>query len=265
MKKNQTYQDIIKDELSVRQKKNARYSLRSFARDLAISPARLSEILNKKQGLSKAYAEGIAQKLGFTSEQSDYFCTLVESSHSRSKTQRLAARQRIRVLLKTPFQEITQDKFAVVSSWEHLAILEALNLKDAQPEVAWLAQKLGLPLQSVQQSVDRLLRVGLLVCVAGRVKPSQQHTFSGGSVPSFYVRSFHAGILQMATAALEKQSVSTRTNNSVIFAFDRSRLEEASRRLDDFWRGFAAEFGSPANATEVFCLGLQFFKLTEDV
>ena len=59
----QSYQDILKAELEKRQRANARYSLRAFARDLGVSPSNLSEILQRKAGLSRIKAQEIAKKL----------------------------------------------------------------------------------------------------------------------------------------------------------------------------------------------------------
>ena len=47
------YRDILSDQFNVRRKVNARYSLRAFARDMSISPSRLSEVISGKGDLSR--------------------------------------------------------------------------------------------------------------------------------------------------------------------------------------------------------------------
>jgi len=78
---------ILQQTLFSKQQKNKRYSLRAFARDLKISPSFLSEVLSGKYGISKQLAGQIADRLGFTNEESQHFCSLadLEVTDSRSK------------------------------------------------------------------------------------------------------------------------------------------------------------------------------------
>ena len=56
---------MLEWELKNRQRRNARYSLRAFARDLRVSPSFLSEVLAGKYQLSHAKAEDVAERLRF--------------------------------------------------------------------------------------------------------------------------------------------------------------------------------------------------------
>jgi plasmid maintenance system antidote protein VapI len=47
------FKDFINREFDLRSSKNGSYSLRAFARDLGISPQRLSHLLSGKKGISK--------------------------------------------------------------------------------------------------------------------------------------------------------------------------------------------------------------------
>ena len=94
------YRDILKDELSSRCQKNPRYSLRAFARDVGLSSARISEVLNYKHGLSRKSGTQISKKLGFSNEEAEYFCTLIESSDARSRIVKENASQKIKQINK---------------------------------------------------------------------------------------------------------------------------------------------------------------------
>lgn len=89
------YRAFLTDELSRRQARNARYSLRSFARDLGLAPPRLSDLLRGRYGLSGAAAAELAVKLRMTEEESSYFADLAEAGHGRSRLARENARQRL--------------------------------------------------------------------------------------------------------------------------------------------------------------------------
>src|SRR4051812_39991780 len=89
------YRKILRRELEVRCQQSPRYSLRRFAGELRLSPSRLSEILNGKQGLSRESARGVAQNLGYTPGDTEMFCDLVECQHARGRLKRELARIRL--------------------------------------------------------------------------------------------------------------------------------------------------------------------------
>lgn len=79
---------ILQQILTQRQHRNARYSLRAFARDLHVSPSFLSEVLNGKYGLSKHLANQIADRLGFDEKARTHFCSLADLDVTDSRTRR---------------------------------------------------------------------------------------------------------------------------------------------------------------------------------
>ena len=89
------YRVQLQQEFDRRRKGNPYYSLRAFARDLAIAPSRLSEIFNHKQGLSRKVALRIADTLGFIGESRELFLDSVTSQHARSKSERQMAFMRL--------------------------------------------------------------------------------------------------------------------------------------------------------------------------
>lgn len=86
--KKQSYRDYLIEAFEQRKEKNSAYSLRAFARDLEILPATLSQILNKKKGLSIQCAKHICKKLNLKQGEKVFFCYSVGALHSRSKKDR---------------------------------------------------------------------------------------------------------------------------------------------------------------------------------
>jgi transcriptional regulator with XRE-family HTH domain len=79
---------ILQQTLLTKQKKNSRYSLRAFARDLRVSPSFLSEVLNGKYGISRQLARQIAERLGFDARECDHFCELADLEITDSRTRK---------------------------------------------------------------------------------------------------------------------------------------------------------------------------------
>ncbi len=83
------YRDVLKAELIQRRAHSIHYSLRSFAKDLDISPSQLSRVLNGERGFSKTSAQKISRTLNLRSEANMRFMLKVQLLSARSiyKTQ----------------------------------------------------------------------------------------------------------------------------------------------------------------------------------
>src|SRR5690348_3009600 len=76
-----SYREQLKQELSRRRKINPRFSLRSFARTLDVSPAFLSKVLQGKKHLSVEKATSVAKRLKYDTNEVAQFCHCVEREH----------------------------------------------------------------------------------------------------------------------------------------------------------------------------------------
>jgi hypothetical protein len=66
---NQSFYQLLIEEFKLRQKRNASYSMRAFARDLGIGLGSISEVLSGKRELSKSNFEKALGKMQLTDEQ----------------------------------------------------------------------------------------------------------------------------------------------------------------------------------------------------
>ena len=118
--------------------------MRAFARDLDLSPQYLSNVINGKKGLSTKTASQIAKRLGFTKNETEYFCNLAQSRFSRNLVDKKIARARLATLSKEneTTTHLAEDAFRVISDWYHFAIIELLKLKSTESnQVKWLSKR----------------------------------------------------------------------------------------------------------------------------
>jgi plasmid maintenance system antidote protein VapI len=115
------YRDFILRELERRQKKNPSYSLRAFARDLEMPSSRLSEILNRKMGLSEARAINLAERLNLSQPEKEYFIDLALSEHARSAVMKEMALRRVKARTELMSTIETRD-LSGLSEGAHIAI-----------------------------------------------------------------------------------------------------------------------------------------------
>lgn len=263
------YRHILQKELTARCEQNPRYSLRAFARDLQLSPSRLSEILNRKQGLSRKVAHKIAGILGYGEKETQLFCDLVSVHHARSPKERQTAQLR---LLKSTIEKQQEDEvfhlqldaFKIISDWYHLGILELLKCKGFKSDPKWMARRLGIPLIQVELALERLLRVKLLKKQDGEFVSVQQDGWVPGGVPSASIRKFHRQVLEKAIQAMSVQPVQERYFSTRFLTIDRADLPEAFDAIKSFQLRFCDQIQSDKPKELLYCISMQLFKMVEE-
>lgn len=259
------YRNILRSTFSQRQQRNASYSLRAFARDLKVSPSRLSEVINAGHKLSPATARHVASRLGLSESEQAYFADLVDSEAGPEDQRGSIAKQRIeRTRHESVGEELTVERFEMVSNWYHFAILELMKLKTFRLTATGIASTLGVAKAEATRAIGTLTRLGYLKRVGRTFRLQKPRTVTRSATPSEAVRKFHRQILEKAVDALFFQTMSERASGSMIMAFDKHRLDEAQVRLDQFRRDFAADF-APKDPDSVYCLTVQHFRLDADV
>jgi uncharacterized protein (TIGR02147 family) len=264
------YRRVLRRELEVRCQKSARYSLRAFARDLKISPSRLSEVLNGKQGLSRQSAVSIGRVLGWSTRETEVFGDLVESQHARGKLKREMAKVRLeKMKLEDSFHALQTDTMHIVSDWYHFAILQLLSLPDAKGDVQWIASSLGISAIEASGAIERLARARLIEIQADqeKIKVLKDFIATPDGTPSTVLKKMHRDILARAAMAHETLPLEERSYSAVFLPIDRAKLPEAKRWIKNFRRRFCKKLSEISETTgrkdAVYCLSMQFFSLTQ--
>ena len=158
------YQKMLYSELERRKTKNENYSLRAFARDIGISSSRLSEILNDKQGLSKAKAMEISKKLKYNRQKQLWFSNLVEAEHSRSFLLRKKAKESTKIHQRQieSQEDIPLEKIHECAHWYYFALRRLTESGKFQNDLTWIADKLNISEETVKTTLNNLLSLGIL-------------------------------------------------------------------------------------------------------
>jgi uncharacterized protein (TIGR02147 family) len=223
----------------------------------------VSEILKGKTGLSKERALIVAQRLGFSKSEAEFFSDLVESEHARSQVKKNLAKIRLNKQENKAHQMIQLDAFKLISDWYHFAILELLTLKKLKHNVAWVSEALQISEYEAQSAIERLIRLGFITEKKGKWVPSDENSVTPTEVTSDAIRRFHGQILEKAIRALNLQSVEERDFTTLTLAFSKNQMKEAKEELKKLRREFVKKFGGAASSDSVYCLSFQFFQLTD--
>jgi uncharacterized protein (TIGR02147 family) len=257
------YADVrpfLREELSRRQLRVAGYSLRAFARDLNISPSRLSEILGGAR-LSLGKAKTICEKLGLNDDEARYFCALlVVEDEAASPKQRNQAQKEIHTYLsQKAFQDISLETFRVIADWYHLAIIEYIRTHH-ECSAEELVSYFGLTPGTVQAALLRLQKLHLLAIKEGRfVLTSGNHQIFA-QAPSKAIQEFHRQVLQKGIKALEIDK-EKREFNSIYFTIPPSSLPTLREKIRGFLRETLDETHPSEEPAEIYTLAMQLFPL----
>jgi uncharacterized protein (TIGR02147 family) len=261
------YRTFLKEELERRAERNTGYSLRAFARDLAISPQMLSLVLNGKKSISQDIAASMANRLGFDPKEAGHFLDLAMLSQSRSSHVRAVLEFRIRERVASAdsrFKTLDVEAFKAIADWHHFAILALTEVEDFKSDAKWIADRLGVSTFEISQALERLKKLELLEQEGngGRLRRTSLNMTATYGSPNAALRKLATQLLEKAVEALEAQSIEERDVTHITMAIDPALLPEAKKMIAEFRRKFC-EFFNQGEKTEVYTFVPALYRLTK--
>ena len=153
-----TYQAMLAAELEYRRSRNPGYSLRAFARDLAMPPSSLNEVLNQRKGISSARARKLARRLSLSDDLAEAFVLSARAQHARAAVDRAAAQAELAALASRK----RQPKTTTIVSWVAEAVLKIYERKGSRLHPETTAAELRVPAFTVEFALRFLARLGFL-------------------------------------------------------------------------------------------------------
>ncbi len=258
------FKDFLKVELEQRQIGNSRYSLRAFARDLELSPSRLSEVMNGKGSLSCSSALKVAKNLNLTKKEMKIFTSLVNLQNSSSKKNKNDAHIYLKNINDNNTLSLSQDTFNLISEWYYFAILSVLELDECNGESQWIAKRLNLAIDTTEDALSTLLALSMVEKTAvGWRLPKEKVSFqTTNEIQSISLRKSHKESLYQAINSIEKHSIEQRDITSITMAIDKNKIPQAKKLIRKF-RASLCEFMESGKKNEVYNLNIQLIPLTE--
>ena len=252
--------EILARELGNRIDANPSYSQRAFARDIGISPGRLSEIINGHQGLSRTSGEKICAHLGYNPTETDLFCDYVDMDSARDLRKKQRARKRVQRWQKSNTDPLVRNKsLSLVSEWQNLAVLEFLRIEPTA-NARRIATSICIDYNQAKTSLEKLKSLGLIEEDDGKV--TVQNSSTSSEEPSNFIRSFHTQILDKAKRALIEQSMEERNFRSAVVAIDAKRKDEFKQRLTDLFNEFCDEADQHKDPNQIYAVSMNLFKIS---
>ena len=258
------YRTYLTEEFERRRARNPSYSLRAYARDLAVPAPKLSQYLGGACGISGKRAQAMASTLKLSDLETELFVASAEASHARNKAAKSVAQDKVQRLLASMFTSINMEKFALIRDWHYIAILELLGVRSLQSNVGWIAEQLGLPERVVAEAVDRLERLGYVDRSEARWRDVGEHFDTPPNISSRAIREYHQQILRKAEESLETVAPDQREFGTVTYAVDQDLLPEMKTLVRKFLRDAAVIASRSQKKDSVYSLAAQLFPIYQE-
>ncbi|MBI3017412.1 MAG: TIGR02147 family protein, partial [Deltaproteobacteria bacterium] len=259
--------DFLSHTFKEKQKKNPKYSLRSWSGHLGFrSPSVISMVLRGERKLQLELLTKIAESLRLTDPEKQYLQVLTLYSNAITPAEKQLYSDLLgHIRPDQEFSTLHLDKFRLISDWYHFAIYEMVDLKDFKLDYDWISQKLNHEITSVmaEEAIKRFLRLKLLVLKNGKLKKnSQQQVFTETDIPNEALKKHHTQMIEKALQSLQNQDVQEREISSNTMIFSKSKMAEVKRKIRKFQKEIA-RLCETKQGDAVYQLNTQFFKLTK--
>lgn len=212
-----------------KRKRNASFSLRAFAKQLGISSGNLSEILRGNRKISRKLVERIIERLAISPEEAGELIKIFPQKNEKQPKDS-----------KNIYSQISMDQYHAIADWYHFAILSLAETDNFKSDPKWIANRLGIKIQEANSSMERLLRLGLLIKdKKGGIRPTGKKFSTSEDISNISLRKSHYQNLELALSSLDKDEVTIRDFSSVTMAIDPAKLPEAKKRIRNFYRQLA--------------------------
>lgn len=237
----EAFRSQLREELLKRVHENPRYSLRAFARSLALEPSLLSKLINGRRTITQSMMSRLSAKLGLDPAGFE---------------QKLASPSR------------RSDEFEALSNVVHESLMCLLSMKQALRRPAYLARMLGATVVQTQDALARLLRLELVRCDENGDWSAVQQLQTLN--PSFEVK--EAAIqrlrrtqLRRSLEGLDEGNSQSRDYQSQTVLIDPSRVPELRSKIQAFTEELKEWISNHENPSQVFHIGHFFVPLSRPV
>lgn len=257
------YREVLRLEFEHRKERNPSYSLRSYARDLGLSPSRLSEILRGKGDLSAQSLMEVGSRIGIPSEEVLALqAAMTLRSGASDEVKRTAERYLHNYSYQGRFSQLTSDTFKILADWYHFALLSAMELQFYDGSTKYLARVLRLEEETVRDALERMLAQNMVRFHDGRFFPTGEIFSTSTDLASDALKESHRQNLDLAKASLDEVDVTLRDITSATICIDVDRIPEAKKLIKDFRRSLC-RFLEAGKKDAVYNLNIQLHPISE--
>ncbi len=265
--------EILKMYFHRKKLTNSLYSLRSWARDIKISPGFASEMLSGKRPIPASRIAAIV-----TSLQMDFIAEeLLKKAIVKAKLKKEGLptsaledtrREFDKLRHLEAYEPLEKKKFSILNPWYNVVILDLLSCTQFQDDLKWIANTVGISEFQAKWALDELLNQGFikrdtkgLHKVSRRLRLALQE-----SHPE--IRTFHLHMIEKAKQHLQRQTTQAdfklREISGICLAANPENIPEAKIKLAEALHE-VVEILTQGPCTQVYSLAVQLIPLLKQV
>jgi uncharacterized protein (TIGR02147 family) len=259
---------FLMDCLDARQKSDAGFSVRAWAKELQIgSHTLLLMLLSGKRPLRLKHVPAFAQNLKLSSSERLYFQALIQyDSATDPEEKQLCSVWLSELNPGTDFKTKEMDEFLVISHWVYTAIIMMTELNQFSgtgQEISRLLKGRISPVEA-QSALMRLIDLGLIIRTTdGKLQATYDRITTRDDVANEGAKKYHRASIEAASRAIDEIPLDRREFQSFTMAVRHDKLPLAKEMIRRFRSQLSSAVGAEGDGDDVYQMNLHFFQLTE--
>lgn len=256
--------NILKEDFQKRKRINKRYSLRSYANFLDISPSSLSSILKAQRAYPTYKISDFFSKVSLDDKAQYEFMTSI--THFQKDQKRKSKNNKTHLNTPDDLGKLLESNkyFAMISEWEYFAFLNLIKLSDIKWNHQYFADRLNIQINRIDTVINNLLTFNLIEKDGPKYIRTSQKFYTSNNISSNALKKAHQNDIQLAIDAISKIDIHKRNISSRILPGCPKKLKKAEKIICDF-KDNISKLMEEGNTTEVYQLSIQLFPLTTPI
>ncbi|MGE9745943.1 TIGR02147 family protein [Bdellovibrio bacteriovorus] len=258
-------QSILSDAFRRKQSSHKGYSQRALARDLGVSAAFVTNVLNGKKMPPRDRLPSLIRILELDVFEQKALSKAMLMQSETSKTIRDFLSEELVLKSKERKAVGSSTNYHFLSKWWYIAVLEGLSLTGRQATPKYLQKRLGLTDLQFQEAITVLLREGLIDSTGTGYRKKTDHIYVPTGRSKKSIREFHNQMIQKAQEELKRASeedFARRLISGFTFSLNAEQVNGLKAKIAEFMEE-VSRAGSEANCDEVYQFNMQLFPLTQ--
>jgi uncharacterized protein (TIGR02147 family) len=265
-----TYSDsrlFLKDYYDERKKAQSSFSYQYFADKAGLkSKTFIYRVIRGQKTLSKSAVFAVAQAVGLSKRETEYFETMVNFTQAKSDPEREFYFNHLQSFGRSHVAgRLRQDQFDYFAKWYLPALREIVAYLDFKEDYRLLARTLDPPITLAQarDGVKVLRDLGLIKRLpSGRYCLNDSSITTADTVRSLAVKTFQKENLRLAAEALERHERSRRDISTMTVGVTGEGFKRICEEVAAFRRRVAELAEAGGKVDRVYQVNVQVFPLT---
>ena len=215
-------------------------------------------------------AHDIGRRLGLDAKSLEQFILLVQTDSASDTVLKADLQKKLCELQNgRAIFDLSVDQFKVIADWYGFAILVMFTDMDQAYARKDAAKSLGISLQEVDATLERLQRLELIERSGGTnecprfIRPKEPILVEARK-PNEAIRSYYKSMLPKCLESIDSQTPDEKVIGAQTMAFDPTQMNAVRKLTDDYLDALNLLASRGKKRTEVYQAFCNFFKLTQN-